>query len=228
MFDIPRLLTTGLPELLHHHLGLRVDDAQATTRAIATEYAIRPRMDLRWQFAELDAPRRFKEFECPSAVVSMRTAEVRFARLRSSDVPGREVCGPVRLVGFDGAEVWTWTPKLPRYDWPHVATMLGGFGLLADGRRADFLDLAPWWSIVLPGKAAVALYALAEAHTLVVARDPKTGACGSVVNLLDHATLNHQTTAVSGVLAEECGQYLRDFFRDRRGKTKQVDSIEAK
>ena len=173
MFDIPRLLTTGLPELLHHHLGLRVDDAQATTRAIATEYAIRPRMDLRWQFAELDAPRRFKEFECPSAVVSMRTAEVRFARLRSSDVPGREVCGPVRLVGFDGAEVWTWTPKLPRYDWPHVATMLGGFGLLADGQRADFLDLAPWWSIVLPGKAAVALYALAEAHTLVVARDPE-------------------------------------------------------
>ena len=60
------------------------------------------------------------------------------------------------------------------------------------------------------------------------AADPKTGACGSVVNLLDHATLNHQTTAVSGVLAEECGQYLRDFFRDRRGKTKQVDSIEAK
>ena len=59
------------------------------------------------------------------------------------------------------------------------------------------------------------------------AADPKTGACGSVVNLLEHATLNHQTTAVSGVLAEECGQYLRDFFRDRRGKAKQVDSPEA-
>ena len=57
--------------------------------------------------------------------------------------------------------------------------------------------------------------------------DPKTGACGGVVNLLEHATLNHQTTAVSGVLAEECGQYLRDFFRDRRGKTKQGDSPEA-
>lgn len=57
--------------------------------------------------------------------------------------------------------------------------------------------------------------------------DPKTGACGGVVNLLEHATLNHQTTAVSGVLAEECGQYLRDFFRDRRGKTKQSDSPDA-
>jgi tRNA(adenine34) deaminase len=59
------------------------------------------------------------------------------------------------------------------------------------------------------------------------AADPKTGACGSVVNLLEHVSLNHQTTAVSGVLAEECGQYLRDFFRDRRGKTKQGDSPEA-
>jgi tRNA(adenine34) deaminase len=59
------------------------------------------------------------------------------------------------------------------------------------------------------------------------AADPKTGACGGVVNLLEHATLNHQTTAVSGVLAEECGQYLRDFFRDRRGKTKHGESPEA-
>lgn len=176
MFDTPRLLTTGLPELLYHHLGLRRDDAQATTRAIATEYAIRPRMDLEWRLPEPTRPVSFAALSddaLSARPMSMRTAEVRFARLRSSDVPGREVCGPVRLVGFDGAEVWTWTPKLPRYDWPHVAKMLGGFGLLADGQRADFLDLAPWWSIVLPGKAAVALYALAEAHTLVVARDPE-------------------------------------------------------
>lgn len=51
------------------------------------------------------------------------------------------------------------------------------------------------------------------------AADPKTGACGSVVNLLEHATLNHQTVLTSGILAEECGTYLRDFFKDRRGKT---------
>lgn len=176
MFDAPRLLTTGLPELLHHHLGLRVDDAQATTRAIATEYAIRPRMDLEWRLPEPTRPVSFAALlddTLPAmSAMSVRHAEVRFARLRHSDVPGREVCGPVRLVGFDGAAVWTWTPELPRYDWPHVAEMLGGFGLLADGQRADFLDLAPWWSIV-PGKAAVALYALAEAHTLVVARDPE-------------------------------------------------------
>lgn len=77
---------------------------------------------------------------------------------------------------------------------------------------------------------AMCLGALLHARVgriVFAAADPKTGACGSVVNLLEHATLNHQTTAVSGVLAEECGQYLRDFFRDRRGKTKQGESPEA-
>ena len=77
---------------------------------------------------------------------------------------------------------------------------------------------------------AMCLGALLHARVgriVFAAADPKTGACGSVVNLLEHATLNHQTTAVSGVMAEECGQYLRDFFRDRRGKAKQVDSPEA-
>lgn len=59
------------------------------------------------------------------------------------------------------------------------------------------------------------------------AADPKTGACGSVVNLLEHATLNHQTVLTSGILAEECGTYLRDFFRDRRNKTKQADPLDA-
>lgn len=48
------------------------------------------------------------------------------------------------------------------------------------------------------------------------APDPKTGAAGSVVNLFADTRLNHQTTAIGGVLAEECGQLLRDFFAGRR------------
>lgn len=48
------------------------------------------------------------------------------------------------------------------------------------------------------------------------AADPKTGAAGSVLNLFDHAQLNHQTQVLGGVLAEECGAALQDFFRQRR------------
>lgn len=48
------------------------------------------------------------------------------------------------------------------------------------------------------------------------APDPRTGAAGSVLNLFAHAQLNHQTKVVGGVLAEECGQLLKDFFKPRR------------
>lgn len=48
------------------------------------------------------------------------------------------------------------------------------------------------------------------------AGDPKTGACGSVVNLMAEPKLNHHTTVIGGVLAEECGAVLSDFFKQRR------------
>lgn len=48
------------------------------------------------------------------------------------------------------------------------------------------------------------------------ARDPKTGACGSVVDLFAEPRLNHHTTAAGGVLAEECGTLLSSFFAEKR------------
>jgi len=48
------------------------------------------------------------------------------------------------------------------------------------------------------------------------APDPKTGACGSVVNLFAEARLNHHAVVESGLLAEECGAALRRFFQARR------------
>ena len=48
------------------------------------------------------------------------------------------------------------------------------------------------------------------------ASDPKTGAAGSVVDLFASSQLNHRTELTQGVLAEECGQLLRDFFAERR------------
>ena len=48
------------------------------------------------------------------------------------------------------------------------------------------------------------------------ARDPKTGACGSVVDLFAEPRLNHHTTVAGGVLAAECGALLSAFFAARR------------
>ena len=52
------------------------------------------------------------------------------------------------------------------------------------------------------------------------ASDPKTGACGSVINLMAEPKLNHHTEMVSGVLADECGAVLTAFFKQRRSNTK--------
>ncbi|WP_343731607.1 tRNA adenosine(34) deaminase TadA [Duganella sp.] len=48
------------------------------------------------------------------------------------------------------------------------------------------------------------------------AADPKTGACGSVVNLFEQEQLNHHTEIEGGVMAEECGAMLKNFFAARR------------
>lgn len=48
------------------------------------------------------------------------------------------------------------------------------------------------------------------------ATDPKTGAVESLSNVLSDSRLNHQPEVVSGVLANECGALLKQFFKDRR------------
>jgi tRNA(adenine34) deaminase len=48
------------------------------------------------------------------------------------------------------------------------------------------------------------------------AADPKAGAAGSVLEVLNHPRLNHRMNVTSGVLAEECSELLREFFNERR------------
>jgi len=52
------------------------------------------------------------------------------------------------------------------------------------------------------------------------ASDPKTGACGSIINLFEEKRLNHHTEVIGGVLAAKCGSMLSDFFAERRRQLK--------
>lgn len=54
------------------------------------------------------------------------------------------------------------------------------------------------------------------ARVVFGAADPKTGACGSIVDLFSQQKLNHHTEVVGGVLADECAALLKEFFADRR------------
>jgi tRNA(adenine34) deaminase len=54
------------------------------------------------------------------------------------------------------------------------------------------------------------------ARVVFGARDPKTGACGSVVDAFANPQLNHHTTVSGGLLEAECGAALKSFFAERR------------
>ena len=55
--------------------------------------------------------------------------------------------------------------------------------------------------------------------------DPKTGAAGSVFDLLGHARNNHQPLIAGGCLEDQCADILRAFFRARRQSSKQARSL---
>src|ERR1700722_5206645 len=54
------------------------------------------------------------------------------------------------------------------------------------------------------------------------ARDPKAGACGSVLSVMNHPALNHRVNVTPGILADECSGLLTNFFRARRNPTTQT------
>ena len=59
-------------------------------------------------------------------------------------------------------------------------------------------------------------------RVVYAASDPKTGVCGSVLDLFAHAVLNHHTEVVGGVLAEEASAMLKGFFAERRAAARRL------
>jgi len=55
-------------------------------------------------------------------------------------------------------------------------------------------------------------------HFIYGAEDPKSGACGSVIDIGSDKKFNHQIKVVGGVLRDECASLLKDFFKVRRTK----------
>ena len=56
------------------------------------------------------------------------------------------------------------------------------------------------------------------ARLVYAARDPKAGACGSALEVINHPALNHCVIVTEGILAAECSSMLSDFFRRRRAE----------
>lgn len=89
----------------------------------------------------------------------------------------------------------------------HAATLLGNYRL---PECELYVTLEPC------AMCAMALLHARFKRVVFGARDPKTGAAGSVLNLFDVTQLNHHTELVGGVLEGECGRLLSTFFEERR------------
>jgi tRNA(adenine34) deaminase len=55
-------------------------------------------------------------------------------------------------------------------------------------------------------------------NIIYAAADPKTGACGSVINIVNHRKLNHRIKVKKGILGEESSSLLKEFFKKKRAK----------
>ena len=88
-----------------------------------------------------------------------------------------------------------------------AASMLGNYRLTG---CALFVTLEPC------AMCAGAIMHARIASLVFGAADPKTGACGSVVNLFAEERLNHHTVVEAGLMAQQCSELLTNFFRERR------------
>ncbi len=85
--------------------------------------------------------------------------------------------------------------------------------------QVDRLDTATLCITLEPCAQCAGAVVLARVARVVFgAYDPKAGMAGSVEDLLRHPRLNHRPEVVGGVMKEECGRLLAEFFQAKRGQ----------
>ena len=83
-------------------------------------------------------------------------------------------------------------------------------------RNERLLDTILYSTVEPCAMCAGAIVLARVSRVIYGVRDPKTGACGSVFRILPNRKLNHRPRVSGGILQQECGQLLKDFFRRKR------------
>ncbi|MFC1592561.1 tRNA adenosine(34) deaminase TadA [Candidatus Omnitrophota bacterium] len=84
---------------------------------------------------------------------------------------------------------------------------------------SKWLNKATAYVTIEPCSMCAGAFVLARIDRLVYgADDPKTGACGSLVNIVNNKKLNHRIKIEKGVLEQDCGLLLSEFFKKKRRK----------
>jgi tRNA(adenine34) deaminase len=84
---------------------------------------------------------------------------------------------------------------------------------------SKWLNKATAYVTIEPCSMCAGAFVLARIGRLIYgADDPKAGACGSVINIINHRKLNHRIKVKKGILEEECVTLLKEFFKQKRTK----------
>ncbi|MFA5156982.1 MAG: tRNA adenosine(34) deaminase TadA [Candidatus Omnitrophota bacterium] len=86
---------------------------------------------------------------------------------------------------------------------------------------SKWLNAASLYVTIEPCSMCAGALVLARVKTITYgADDPKTGACGSVTNIVNNKKLNHRISVKKGILKQECGLLLKEFFRKKRNNVR--------
>ncbi|MBD3670628.1 MAG: tRNA adenosine(34) deaminase TadA [Gammaproteobacteria bacterium] len=153
------------------------------------------------------------ELESPDQFWMRRALELSMLAARHGEVPVGAV------IVKDGDEVGSgWNRPIEGHD-PSAHAEIEA--LRSAGKRLSNYRLPDTTLYVTLEPCAMCAGAIIHARVKRVvfgASDPKGGAAGSVFQILGTEKLNHQVEIVSGVLEQECGDMLREFFRMKRVK----------
>jgi tRNA(adenine34) deaminase len=137
------------------------------------------------------------------------------AQARAAEADGEVPIGAV--IVREGAVIATGNNRVLRDHDPsaHAEVIaLRAAGKLLGNYRLEGCDL---YTTLEPCSMCAGAILHARIRRLIYAApDPKAGACGSVLSVMNHPQLNHKLELVSGVLADECAALLQNFFRARR------------
>ncbi|MBU4311211.1 MAG: tRNA adenosine(34) deaminase TadA [Candidatus Omnitrophica bacterium] len=86
----------------------------------------------------------------------------------------------------------------------------------AELKNERLIDCSMYVTIEPCSMCAGALVLARIKHLIYAVDDPKTGACGSITNIVNHNNLNHKVKTKKGVFKEEAAALLREFFNKKR------------
>ena len=140
------------------------------------------------------------------------------AALAEAELAGSEGEVPVgAVVVLEGRIIGRGHNRVEAAQDPTAHAEIIAIGAASQTLKSWRLDDATLYVTLEPCHMCAGAIVLARIARLVYgARDPKAGACGSLAMVPQDLRLNHRVEVVPGVLADECGSVLSEFFRKRR------------